>query len=79
MESAENGVSPPPITIFRAGSGMPGTSTGNLPSAQRERVHFIRMWQSVKTRLKMIGHKGESYNDVVNRLLDFYDEYHQEQ
>lgn len=33
----------------------------------------IQVSRETKARLDKVGHKGETYNDIVNRLLDQHD------
>ena len=42
-----------------------------------ERNQAIKTTPVTQARVAAIGHFGETYEDVVNRLIDFFDEHSQ--
>lgn len=34
----------------------------------------IRVKRSTKWKLESIGHKGETFDDIINKLINFYNE-----
>ena len=32
----------------------------------------IRVKRTTKEKLEAIGHKGETFDDIINKLIDFY-------
>jgi len=50
---------------INAGAEMPRTS--------------VQMSMATRDRIKTVGRMGDSYEDVINRLIDFWEQHHIEE
>jgi len=50
---------------INAGAEMPRTS--------------VQMSMATRDRIKTVGRMGDSYEDVINRLIDFWEQHHKEE
>ncbi|MFA4973276.1 MAG: hypothetical protein WC683_11730 [bacterium] len=39
----------------------------------------VQMSMATRDRIKTVGRMGDSYEDVINRLIDFWEQHHKEE